>query len=1182
MSLGVKLFSKRDNQTRNKILNFNKDEMLFGILLDTRISDIKDKLFLYHPSQYNPKFTKLEFLDNSTYISIKGNNPLLYYTSQTELYADNVFNVINDYLSENNISLFEFYDLYKLDNLNDFYNKLSVDYVDMSYDDFGLAIKIMSKSLNEISSDEKEINNIDISSFENSNKQLFDNIFNKSKETRYSTDYFNNVYKTDIFPIEKDTFYTNVDIYINNLMGRRVLNTEQIFNSLKLSSFIPFSAYSKRDKIPRVKIYDNITEDIDNPEIIKEWILNEKKKDNLKSYKKIKSLVLKCKYSDDLYATVNINEKGIFKMRLKNDDETSIERIKEFAIEIYIKLVNIFNTMLTIKLDTTYEMNIDSINTVNTTTVNLNHNKMRSMFSKSYINDRYSIKDTKEVSNKMMEYISIYYTNLKSESEEKKGITINIKHNQEDLDSSIINLYGCDSVAQSEFIAKDLYLMFMTSQNDTSNFSLFDDSDDNERVLADKSNAKKLKKSGFMDIDPKKCPTERQLKISDGNDTTVDTIKLDGKLYTCNEKYPHTGFNDDRSLCCFKNKHNNYEKDQDNAELVDTLVQPSNLEIEVNGIKTFVIKKLYIDNESPYYYIDLNKEDVLVHIHNSELQQKIKEKELEALNSEKILWLKETSLFQLINTANNSSCKNHPANFDDKSICSNDSTHKFFGYTKDSFPCCFEKANNDIIKPQKKTINKNIIKKDIFLNKDQLGVLPEGLKTLFNNFESEFVRLGVIQNDFSFMYCIATATSDLKTLFSLKNYLISNITDNIYRKLNNGNISIKYENLETYKKAILENKVNYKDLIDLIQQLLRCNILILEIPYDKKTKKYNYEGTNIMCNFDIKYNNNNPYLVLLKKNKSFELIVEKKEDSLSVKLNPENKAIEFLTDYMSSSCVKKDVFPDNWSNDSLHTGTFVVSKLKDTSNEIFLQIVNDFNKTEFLVTKKGLIIPIIETGILSKLPIAKLNELIIKDKLITFEKAKEIINEIKEFININIRGVIVKNEKMIAIMTSYNVMIPIKQEKFEESNDIQVVNNVIYYGDLNSVLNKYENFTPENKTQLKKKIGAAFQQNNLAKKNILDIITSRDTIYTKINKALEIIKNLDKENNKENNKDLQQELEQEYYKIAIEIVNDNIDNKLINNIIVEDVPNELKVYQGETLWLNILDITKWVEKKSNN
>ena len=300
------------------------------------------------------------------------------------------------------------------------------------------------------------------------------------------------------------------------------------------------------------------------------------------------------------------------------------------------------------------------------------------------------------------------------------------------------------------------------------------------------------------------------------------------------------------------------------------------------------------------------------------------------------------------------------------------------------------------------------------------------------------IRWGVEQNKFSFLNCIVEALGDKigenTTTFGLRKYIIKYLIDHkdVFVKINNGTIYLKYGKLENYIDAINDYNIQWIELVDLIKRSLGCNIIIIDIPFakTKTTEREDYDKMKMLC-LPVKHDLNLPFILLLKRQNSFELVAKDTQVSWlsgKLQLKKNNKSIvtflfnynssqtsktnfvNFFIEYYNASCIRENNFPENYEYDELYDISDLLKIIKDTSHDIYFQLINEFNKTIMIVTKRGLIIPVKENIIIDNVPKVNLLEFVNKNKAVDIDKLTILINEFNNLQNtskkLSIRGII--------------------------------------------------------------------------------------------------------------------------------------------------------------------------------
>lgn len=1301
MSLGINIVDK----FTNKILN--TDAINFGVLIDDSISLIKDKIFAFLGLQYYPNFIKLEIKKDGVFLLLSDENYLDFnLKDDPNIYITTIFN-ITDKSSYGQFNL-DPYDLYskikeESDELfNDLYDALSKEFANLLPEDLLIIIKMkmidfvnepgneLILSQNEIVILDKEIRDYfnAIEALLVSKKRILVN--NQKNLQRFYDEAYNLKDLTQYYDLtldkERPLFnFTNVIFSIKNSqyetgISGKFIKLQQIFNRIELSNEIPFIAYNMSKSAPLVKVYNKLIDTVSD-NTIKSWILNEKKKLNQISYKKVKGLLFKYqfKYNRDSIQIINhltilINENGLITVKIafnEDDKMQSINNIKSIVMSCVDNLITKLNELQGIyamskRLQATNLslIKIESINASLITNEIINLDSFRRMLTQIEIRKIFEAKETtsKEIVKRtdvlLMYYKKFGYRDKDDTESERKGITVNIRDNLYKLNSSLITIYGADNLTQLQTITNEIIITFILMQKPEVNAqisTIFDDLESEESdspQLKEKSNIKILRQRGVK-IFSSKCQKPRQPIIDDSLVSDKSRIMTyEGNRYICpNDNYPYPGFTPDNIPCCFKFPGKGMAQNIKNTPIFETKVQPSNFMVTIDDYNTLVIKIVSdsqngFDMDTPYYYISKSPEDAefpLKHIHNKMLIEQIKQNEMS--EPDMTMWLETVPLSQLITKPSKSKCQYQP-NFDNlgdtvHSACIHHNKNQFFGYNINAYPCCFDKERpifNIRRSKEKDSTKQHILITDKLLSEKRQGLLPPGLNKLLNEIlqqkgEGTFLRWGVNQNQLSFFNCILEAienkidnttinnTSELKRY--LINYLQTSPTE--FDKLNGGTISLKYSTIDEYINEIEHKTINWKDTIDLISRALKCNLVILDIPYieTESTKTFDYNNTKIICNLAVAIDKTRPFIILIKKQQSFEIIVyntgvkwdqsliipkNKNKDS-KIKINfvfnydlndtVETNIVNFLLDYYSSTCIKENEYPDNFAYDELYDINKLIKLLDKSPHQIYFQLVNSFNKVNLLVTKRGFIIPIKESGIIN-IPRVSFEEYIKKDitsqkdLLLDINKYNNYLVEVNKYLSIPIKllGVTVDNaSKVNGVLTNFGQIIPLKPIDISKMEITLNTLPIKYYYDVDQFLaGKEKIINPETEWnnnielfkdkiyKIKKNLGEKISSDQETKTSILRIIKNPSVSRSeKIDKIIDyLIKSISQDTNTTNDADLDFILRH----IANEIINDNVENLLLNNLVTPSSFNKDEIVKrnNESVWLNIDDIRKWIKK----
>jgi len=1221
------------NKKTDKVLNNEYP----NILLDDSIKKIKQKLFVFFP-ELIPNLVKIEIQDDSgNFITISDSNSLLY-ESFNGIPDEPVIFVSN---LQDSISTLDLQNLY----INDSKFKASFDsykkeYSDLTEEDLSFIIKLnlMNIGLGNITIS-------DIQDYVNTNQTKRNKLL-QSIEQQENDTVLQQFYKLsqEFTPEINSITYNDISLIItgeNVTSGTKgvFIKLNEIFNILELNDNIPFIALGKKSsasdvKQPQIKIYNRLLDIVPDKEV-KSWVLNEKKKLNEATYKIIKGLMIKSKFKNtNNYLTINIMPNGVIYVNLKvaDNDSENLDQLFNDIKENVNKTVEYINLLKTVFLKSKRILPIEkssiiveSVDTTIETGIFINRTKFESLIKQEMISK--NILEVKRTES--LDVLSAYYKKFKTREaiEEIKGITINIRDNPYKEDSSIIKIFGADNQTQATIITWNLLILSEMSELIKKN-GLFEDFS-KKRKIREKTNKKKLKEQGIH-FDSRECQAIRQPKLNPENKNPLKkdgyTITFNNQNYRCdNTNYPYPGFTKSNIVCCFKyNQTGNesYIKNVD-SESLNILVEPSNFKIKIKkgklSFETYVIKIISDykpgfneKNSMPRYYYLSNTTNVLtsqndiIPIYNQDL--------IDAIEEEDNIWLDRVTLSQIIYPSASNKCSFKPDLNNRVSLhapCNEHKKNKYFGYTSKSIPCCFDKEREVYVSRKKKEsdITKQYIiqSSDKILNYKQLGILPQDLVTLFQNIltiKEIHYRMGIIQNNSSFLNSLLLAMNN-----TIRGQTINNhnefkrfISDYIHKnegefnKLNNGDISIKYGNINNYINYINKADVflNWMELIDLLERILKRNILIIDVT----------ESTRIMCR-PVPLNPKKfgrPFLILLKKKNTFEvitrLITKDKKNDVIKEYEYTDKLIKFFTEYYNQTCIRKNVYPENYQFIPIQPHQLFITKLKNQTTKTNLignikyQVKNDFNKINMLMTKRGILIPILETGIIDNpdIKVVSFSSLIRQqDKLLTlkdytnaFKAINKLMETVKDFKNVKILGIVDSNIDTIGgIVTNFNYIIPYKKDSKLHS---YVKFEYRYYLDIDTKLHSIENITGNfgqyntmiedihnNVFNLKKILGEKISENQVVKDNIEKLIKRTDIPkYDKIMELLEIFESL---NIPSNNITILKS-------IANEILNDNKERLILNNIITSDTfnKNDVIIRDAESILLNIDDIRKWIKK----
>jgi len=320
----------------DKILTNDK----FIILNDEPLSIVKERLNYHYKEKYYPNFIKFSDMNGNTInkksffidYNNSGNEEKIVFVEDISQYTilNNIFeNIFKKYININP----EIKELFKND-----YNILSVEDFKQKYD---FIYKIIIE----------EYTDLTINDFLYVVYHIYGNNSNNGDDVKDVIDYVNKkrdtCYKSLIkkYNEYEKNLYKFYKICANKLLRKEYYNDGlppivykmvhvefipkknkipyvkiiDIFNKLQLSNIVPLIGIEKNDKKePDIRIFNDISNDISAREL-KSWIVNEKKKVKIESYKKIKDLMVKLKREEvngSEYITLNINDYGIIDVKI--------------------------------------------------------------------------------------------------------------------------------------------------------------------------------------------------------------------------------------------------------------------------------------------------------------------------------------------------------------------------------------------------------------------------------------------------------------------------------------------------------------------------------------------------------------------------------------------------------------------------------------------------------------------------------------------------------------------------------------------------------------------------------------------------------------------------------------------------------------------------------------------------
>lgn len=1260
MSLSVIFISKKDGHVINSEVP--------NVLVDEMVTTIKEKLFaLINGIGMYPGFVKLEVRESNTNRVILDNNSLLFnYTALPDepiVYVTNIFDVI-----ESDYDVSSLFTSLETDEIENTYKTLVRDgFVDLTEDDLEFVIKLTmlkasssSAYYGNLQSDVAQYIQSVVAKQTTLNKkysELEDGLSSFYK-LAYDIDDYDKYFEIDEKGNPNFT-YTSVSLVVkgNNVesgVRGRFIKLDKIFNIIELDSKISFVALGQDRRDPMIKVYNKLIDEIGEREM-KSWVLNEKKKLNLMSYKKVKGIILKYKNGKD-FITINIQSNGVIEAKLAFSDDASnrnknindvIETMNngvDYCIDVINSIQGVFLYSKRIDPTSNSVVMVDSITGSTESLFRINRSKLAAVLNDSDLsNNVFEVKDTLS-----QDLMSIYYKKYgRREAEEadaeRKGITVNVRDNPYKLDSSVVTIHSAYNTNQIVAILKQLVILTKLTAVNGHRAAVFDE--DREQKLKEKSHIKELRKKGVKILSTK-CQKPRQPVVNDRVKQQPNSyvLEFEDMKYVCPSKdYPYPGFTNENIVCCFKKdqrRRDTYIRNTKSSDF-DVMLQPSNFKIRVidNGkaMETYAVKVVsdYVDgfdetNAMPrYYYVSSNNE--LVAITSNKLIKTLENEE------ENNIWLEKAPLTKIITEPPKNKCNFPPnvnvkTNGDINTPCAHHKKNKVFGYNLNSYPCCFDKER-DIHTNRKRKVSditkQHILTSDKILEYQRIGILPAGLNTLFNKTmekpnHGSYYRMGVVQNKSAFFNSILLALDSkldghyINNSTEFRKYIVAHLENKPedFKKINDGNIALKYKQLSEYNKMLLDSSsvVFWVDVVDVIQRLAHINVMVLDIPYkfSESTKIADYDNIKLICNPNVKLNKKNPFVMLLKRINTFEVVIfMKNTDNKPLDVDSTNKiqtifeygnkdnVVDFFLDYHTDSCVRENVFPEAFPYTEMLSISELTNVLKDTKQQVLAQVINVFNKTDFAITRKGVLVPTKESGILTGLPTLTLQDLEAADRLLSVEtfilgvKHLNVVFKEKHVkTRMNLLGVTLDRGHVTSVLTSFGQLVPVKQTEFVPNNELKVL-DFKYYPDVNKHLRntpntntneqaRYSAYIKSLKTMMysiKSLLAKEISENEDTKSLITSII--KDTTASRFKKLEDIVSIFETFVGPESfkNEDVSADVfDFMLREIANEVIHDNVENLLLNNLVVSDVfnPNEVIKRDQESVLLSIDEIKKWI------
>lgn len=318
-----------------------------------------------------------------------------------------------------------------------------------------------------------------------------------------------------------------------------------------------------------------------------------------------------------------------------------------------------------------------------------------------------------------------------------------------------------------------------------------------------------------------------------------------------------------------------------------------------------------------------------------------------------------------------------------------------------------------------------------------------------------FLRLGIPQSKHSFLSAVITSINfenkeNKRTIQDVYEELKKKLTPKLYSSLNSGVLASLLPNLDTFK-AKLDINQEGEHLFQEIWELLSLpkmltnsgmNIIIFE-----KVENEIY----IVCPEDqeIKhfFDNTKPSVLIYKQGNEFEPIVWLDGEKTHGLVDVETKSIE---KWYENSCRLQN-FPEDWTAKSM------------VSKKTKYQIVDAFNKVNYLIEEGMPPLPVIPSGPIMTLPSKKEFDVMSYEE--TLKKLPSKYNPGNVILD--------DDDQVIGIVVQHDLVVPVKPEKYDKDKMLKVRKDLDIYDKVNEAIlrdiREYD-YSPVKKSLLAKEL----------------------------------------------------------------------------------------------------------------
>jgi hypothetical protein len=401
-------------------------------------------------------------------------------------------------------------------------------------------------------------------------------------------------------------------------------------------------------------------------------------------------------------------------------------------------------------------------------------------------------------------------------------------------------------------------------------------------------------------------------------------------------------------------------------------------------------------------------------------------------------------------------------------IDANPSAKKAIGNEKRKFcvPCCKQKINEarvdfcsaviDYDELQSgKTSSAEYIKNDkkFPLIVDRYGHLPGLIHELLNVNDNKileksirlglikpkkplFLRKGIVQNNFSFLQAVLSVLPETLSIETALRIIESKLTEKIFRSLNSGNIYWEYNASLAQFKNIMNitnmEEIDIQHLWELVSMpgiltVNGINIMIFDIR-ERLVGIKSIDELHLICpqnqEIDHFYQVRRPTIMMYHNNNQYEPI------EMYVSAGKQIGMFDFtgqdtfkaIQDWYSDAC-------DVLELDKKSTAKSLISRFY---GKIKVQLIDSFNKVQYLVTNNGMMIPTIPSGLDVNTPVKKLN----KENIVlnSYDNTMKFLKQNKFVVS----KLIVKDTLITHIIMDNGRFLPIEPSTLSETNEMSI------------------------------------------------------------------------------------------------------------------------------------------------